>query len=246
MRGRSYVVGTVVPLILIISAISAPQASAEQRAYTCSESALEKTFSDAHCVSAGGSSYGHVLIGAKTEIFGTNAKTASGTTAATPGVLKAAVSGVVVEISCEEVHFAGSLVNTATAFVAEIPAVLGTGCVVKKPAGKGCVVGTEEIIESEPLYATSKGQKANKVEILPQEGETIAKIKIAKCTLVALNNTYSLNGFFVVSASGATLTSTHPEVTAQNTLKLAGVNAGFEGALTASMEAGGGPAITVT
>ncbi len=237
MSDRRYITGAAVLSILAFSAFVAPSAFAEQRAYTCSSSAASKTFSDAHCVNGGGSSFGHTLIEGTPEVTGTNEKTASSTTAAAVSKLKGALSGVETELSCSAVHFIGTLTNTAAALDLHIKTIIFTNCVVTRPAGKGCVVsgGT---IETKELLATTVGQAANKVKLAPASGTELASAKIEKCEIPALNKSYSVLGSLVADASGATLSTTHFGITTQNTLKFGGNKAGLEGALTASTAAG--------
>src|SRR4051794_3631916 len=104
MSGRRYTAGIAVLSFLIFSAIVAPSAFAEQLTYECSSAAPVKTFSDAHCISAGGSSFGHILIGEGVATVGSNEKTTSETTAAAPTRLKSSIAGVETEVTCQKTH----------------------------------------------------------------------------------------------------------------------------------------------
>jgi hypothetical protein len=244
MSVRSYVTGAATLLTIVVSAIAAQPAFAEQTAYECSPSAPTKTFSDAHCLS-GGSSFGHVKIPeGTTEVTATNAKTASGTTAAAVGKLKGSLAGVETEIQCTTDKSIGAKI-TVTLFHITVDIIFGkSGCTVTKPAGKGCVVsgGT---IETNELQATTLGQTAGHVKITPAKGTEFASIKIEKCETPALNNTFPVTGSLVANASGATISTTHAAITAQETLEFGGVEAGLEGAVTMSVAAtGNGIALT--
>lgn len=244
MRGRSYIIGAGALLILMFSAIAAQPAFAEQQAYECSPSAPTKTFSDAHCLNSGGSSFGHIKIEGTTEVTGTNAKTASGTTAAAVGKLRGTIAGVETEIQCTEESLLGGKLTLGFIHVKYDFKHTKKKCTVTKPAGKGCVVN-EATIQSNELSATTLGQAANNVKVTPAEGTTLASVKIESCSISALNNTFSLTGSYIATASGATLSTTHAGVTAQETLFFAGVEAGLEGALTISSAAtGNGIALT--
>jgi hypothetical protein len=242
MSGRKYLTGVATLAVLIFSAIAAPSAFAEQRAYACSSSAASKTFSDTHCLTAGGGSFGHTLIEGETAVTGTNAKTASGTTAAAVVKLKGALSGVETDVTCKTKELTAGLLNIGPFWVFGF-SFKWTGCEVTKPAGKGCEVNAGTI-ESKKLRATSEGQAANKAKFSPESGTEIASVKIEKCSIAALNNTFPLTGSYVADTSGATITTTHAGITEQNTLKLGGVKAGLESAVTLST--GGGSAVTFT
>ena len=164
------------------------------------------------------------------------AKTASETTAASVAKLKGALSGVVTEVQCTTVGGSGELTNSA-ASVSGTGTIEYTGCTVTLPAGKGCKV-TGGAVTTKNLAATTSGQGKNEVKFTPNEGTEFASIPIEGCSNEALNNTFPVTGSLVATATGATLSTTHAGVTAQNTLKFGGVKAGLEGTITISMKEG--------
>jgi len=233
MTGRRSIVFTCLLGVLIISAIAAASASAEQLVYRCVPTAPKLQFSDAHCLNkvSEGAKFGHEVWGTSPGVLGaTNADTASGTTAAAPSKLKGALSGVETEITCTTVGGMGSLSNGAAAFTAS-GTLEYSGCSVTKPAGKGCAVAGGAITTKE-LFATNEGQAENTFKITPQEGTEFASIKIESCSNEALNNTFPVTGSVIPSVSGSTVSTTHTGITAQATLKFGGNKAGLEGALT--------------
>ncbi|MGD9735521.1 MAG: hypothetical protein AB7V58_07940 [Solirubrobacterales bacterium] len=238
MIGRKSVLGVAVLCALVFGAFAAANASAEQRAYSCSEGGAQ--FTDAHCLSAGSGPYGHVLLEGETAITGTNANTAEGTSAAAVSKLLGALSGVVTELQCTGLSGTGQLTNAASS-VSGTGVITYEGCSVTKPANKGCKVAGNKVV-TETLNGTTVGQAANKLKFTPS-GETFAKITIEGCSIGALNNTFPVTGSLVADTSGATTTTTHAGITSQGTLKFGGVKAGLEGALT--IKAGGdGVALT--
>jgi hypothetical protein len=251
MIGRKSVLGILALCALAFSAFAAPNASAEQRAFTCTKAAKTKTFHDAHCLDSKTTpfEYGHELIaeGVETEITATSAKTAAGTTAGEVSKLKGALSGVVTEVQCKTVHGIGHLKNGPSS-------VSGTGiltyseCEVTLPAGKGCKV-TGGKVETKNLAATTAGQAANQLLFKPNAGTEFASIPIEGCSIPALNNTFPVTGELTATTSGATTTTKHETITTQNKLKFGGVKAGLEGAITISMNEAGnkpGEAIVLT
>lgn len=87
-------------------------------------------------------------------------------------------------------------------------------------------------ITTEQLTATTEGQE-DSTKFQPQSGTKFADIKIEACSVEPLNNTFPVTGSAKSAGSaGATLTITHAEMTAQNTLKFGGQKAGIDGTLT--------------
>ncbi len=245
MRNLRSILGLSVLCALAVCAFAAGNASAAQRAFTCSSTAPTKTFSDAHCNTGGGSNFGHVEIanGVATSITMTNAKTAAGTSAAEPWTLEATIAGLEVAIECTGMTGTGSLTNAA-ASVTGTGVLDFTGCIVESPPGHGCTISGGTIISQE-LRGTTVGQAAGKLKVEPAVGTLLANITIDNCDIPPLNNTFSLTGSVVADVSGATATTTTAGVTAQNTLRFGGVNAGLKSATTINMS-GGGEAITLT
>lgn len=247
-RAKS-VLGIAVLFALALSAVGVSSASAKGiTAYTCVKDANGDRFG-AHCLTSGTEKYKHVEIPPTTEketnqttITATNANTKEETKASSSATLKGALSGVETEVTCAEVHGEGVLENKTNAskemYIHAEGKLHYTKCEVKAPAGKGCKVN-EETITTEQITGTSEGQQTHEpatgihtFKIKPAEGTTFAKIKIENCSIGALNNTFPVTGSLNAKTSGATLTATHTDITAQNELKFGGVKAGLEGALT--------------
>ncbi|MGD9734313.1 MAG: hypothetical protein AB7V58_01705 [Solirubrobacterales bacterium] len=247
MIGRKSVIGIATLSALAVCAISAPSAMAYQTAVTCSSGAASKTFTDAHCTTAGGlGTYGHATISAGEiiEIGGSNESTASETFAAAPSRLKGALSGVATEIECTGVTGIGILRNVQPAvlmFVEGAGELHYTGCSVTKPAGKGCEVKEGEV-NTEVLYATTDSQLSGFLKVEPgstAKENKLAFITIEGCSIFALNNTFPVGGHLLASVNGATATTTHSGITSQETLTFGGVKAGLEGAFTTTAVNGG-------
>ncbi|MGD9736671.1 MAG: hypothetical protein AB7V58_13880 [Solirubrobacterales bacterium] len=234
MIRRNYVVALAVMCALAAGALAAANASAEQRAYTCSTGAVAEEFTDEHCLNKTGSGeYGHTLISEEEAEFTlSNAKTAESTTAAAVSKLASTVSGVVTEVQCTSLSGEGQLTN-AESSVTGTGVIEYTGCTVTKPSGKGCVVKGGEITTNE-VKGTTAGQAEAKIKFTPNSGETFASITIEGCSIGSLNNTFPLAGSLIADVNGATITSTHAGITSQNTLKFGGTKAGIEGAMTIS------------
>ncbi|HET7445221.1 MAG TPA: hypothetical protein VFJ57_11230, partial [Solirubrobacterales bacterium] len=237
-RARS-VLGIAVLFALALSAFAASGASAKgTTAYTCVTGA--GTFLGDHCLTAGqGGSGGeskHVAIEPNTTTTGTatNANTTSNTTAHRVSILKGVISGLASEIECTEVHGEGTFENRTegeTMYAHAEGKLHYTGCKVLAPAGKGCVVANEGTITTEQLTGRTEAE-GHLIKITPKEGAKFATITLEKCTPASLNQAYPVEGSLKVVATGATLSSTHAEITTQGTLKFGGQKAGLEGALT--------------
>src|SRR6201999_3646464 len=165
MIGRKSVIGIAVLCALAFSAFAAANASAAQKAVTCSSTAVPKTFGDAHCT-GGGSTFGHTTIADNTvtTITGTNAKTASNTTLSRLSKLRGQLAGVITEVQCSNVKAHGTLTNktTPTAHVEGEGIITYTGCTVTAPKEKGCVVKNRTVI-TKNLFATTEGRASGKL-----------------------------------------------------------------------------------
>lgn len=226
------------------SALVAQSAVAEQKAFTCA-SVGPGQFSDAHCLNAEpGGPYSHTEILNSVLFSATNANTAEATTSSAVSKLRGAISGVVTEVQCTIVEGLGKATNAA-ASVSGTGTLEYSGCTVTQPAGKGCVVSGGRV-NTKKLAATTVGQAANTVRFTPFEGTEFASIKIESCSVEPLNNTFSVTGSLVATATGATLSTIHTGVTAQNTLKFGGVKAGLEGAITTTGLVVAPAAVTLT
>jgi hypothetical protein len=214
----------------MLSAVVTSSAAAEQTAFGCGEGG-SGAFSDAHCTNGSlGGPYSHFEIAAPLPVDATNLRTASGTTAAAVSTLKGPIGGAEFEIKCTEVEGLGEMTNAASS-------VTATGkleyreCSVAKPVGSSCVV-TGEAVTTKELTATTNGQAANTVKVTPSAGTELATIQLENCSMSGFNKSFPINGSLVVTASGATLTSTHLAITMQGTLKIAGNKFGLEGSVT--------------
>lgn len=245
MMGRKSLTSIVLLFAFVLSALAVSNASAFQRAYTCTPLASVKDYNDQHCVTnvgAGNGSRGHTLIStANTEIAVTNAKTAAGTTAATEWKLRGTLAGFEVEIRCTGLLGEGILTNAA-ASVSGTGTARFTGCTVAAPPGCSVPGGK---ITTEELSGTTAGQAAKTVKFAPKAGIKLATVPIGGTGCAIPENNYPVTGSLIASESGATLTVTHAAITTQGTVVMGGVISGVEGAATFSM-AGGGEPITLT
>lgn len=253
MIGRRSAIGIAVLCALAVSAFAAASASAVgTTAYTCAKAPTGEQFSDAHCLTphtGGTTGYKHVEITTPTEVSGTNARTATNTTASSPAILHGNISGVETAVECTKVEGMGKLANKEEG---EMFAHIGegvleyTGCTVTKPVGKGCVVTGGAITTGKVTGRTLTA--ASKQAEIKAEGATFASIPISGCSVAALNNTFSVTGSLKVSINGATISSTSAGVTAEGLLIFGGQKAGLQGALTIGMTTpvADGEAITVT
>jgi hypothetical protein len=232
MLGRNSVIMISVVCALAFTALTAANASAEQRAYVC-ETGGAHQFEDAHCIVPNTTTgfYHHQLLPiTATSITATNSRTASGTTAATVEKLKGSLGGVVTEIQCTSLSGTGSLTNAASS-VTGTGTLVYSGCTVTKPENKGCVVTGGSVLTT-TVKGTTVGQTAGHLKFTPNSGTEFATVPISGCENTALNNNFPVVGSLVANVSGATTTSTHTAVTAQGLLEFGGVEAGLEGALT--------------
>jgi len=247
MSRRKSVIGIAVLFALVVSAFAASSASAEDRAYTCEPVASgshQFASGDAHCVtpSAGtGAGFNHKLITETIDITGSNANTASGTTAAEASILKGTLSGLETELKCTTVKNGevetNSLTNGTTS-VSGQGVIVYSGCVVEKPAGRGCKV-TNGTVTTKLLSATTVGQTGTNLKFTPKTGTEFAGVSLEGC----LNNkpptaVYPVSGSLVASTSGATTTTTEAGITSQGTLTFGGNAAGLGGAITISKKSG--------
>jgi hypothetical protein len=95
-------------------------------------------------------------------------------------------------------------------------------------------------ISTNTLTGSTAGQaNSNELFIEPAPGEpNWAVIRIENCNNnVPATGSYELDGSLIADTSGATVTTTHPGVTAEGTLTFAGNPAGLEGALTFTWKA---------
>jgi hypothetical protein len=237
-------------LTILALYVSVARCAAAETAYECSSSATSKTFSDAHCKTAGGAAFGHIAIPVNVSKAVTLSNITTGTERSF-AKLKSVQSGITLEIQATEVEGTGTLENREPFFimVAEGKATLKLKNVtVTAPSGKGCMVSGGTITTSK-LKITSGGineWEASAAPIVVGEKETIppiAKFTVEGCSLAVLNHAYEATGRFTGIAEGATTRFTHASVTTEATFSLSGSPAGLEGSLT--MKSGGnGVALT--
>ena len=239
MKGRRSLIGLCLLCALAASAIAAQGAAAVTgtTAFTCKKTGKGGAgFSDAHCTSAKGSgaSFEHVGIeqGLTTELSGTNANTASGTSAAAQIKLGNTQAGVKYEIVATTLTGIGSVTNAKTEsgehYVHGTAVVTFEGLTVTQPSEKGCKVKEEKIVSKE-LKATTQEQ-GDFIKFEPASGTTLASYTLENC--VGLNTEQVVTGSIKCPLSGTTITCTHSDVTAQGTLKEGGFKSGVEGAMT--------------
>ena len=250
--GRRTSIGLCLLCALAVSAFAAQSASAitGTTAFTCKKKATEggAGFSAAHCrggdAVASGAKYEHATIeqGLTTELSGTNANTASGTTAASEIKLRNTQAGVDYEIVGSKVSGVGSVTNAKTEagehYVHGTAVVTFEGLTVTKPSGKGCKV-KEAKIESKLLKATTQGQ-GDFLKFEPAEGTTMAVYTLEGCVPESLNGEQNVTGSIKCPVDGSTITCSHSETTSFGTLKERGFNSGVDGSMTLSAKAKGG------
>ena len=245
MTGRKSLIGVAVLPVLLFGAFAAANASAEQRAYTCTKAAPDLEFSDAHCSNFPGADFGHVFLkeGVDTTTTASNEKTASGTTASTIFKLKGTLAGAPTEVQCTGVHGHGTLANKAE-WVNGFITFEYTGCTVTAPAGKGCKVVGGAFLSNE-LWYTTLFQEANDLRVEPAVGTQLATIPISGCANnKPPTNNYPVTGKFAADISTATITTTNTGIMAQDEVKWGGVKAGIDSAVTLSMAEGTTPKLT--
>ncbi|HET7445573.1 MAG TPA: hypothetical protein VFJ57_13045 [Solirubrobacterales bacterium] len=237
--------GIAVLFVLALGAFGVGIASAQgTTGYTCVTDG-NGTLKGDHCLTTGsGSPAKHVEIkqDETTTTLATNSNTASETTAAQSATIKAALAGVTTEITCKEVSGEGSFENKSSGgemYLHSEGKLHFAGCSVKLPAEKGCKVKGETLL-TETITTTSLGQ-GDSVKVVPKnESGKFAEVTIEGCSIAALNNTCPITGSFKAVGPGATLTTTHTQVTTENTLKFGGQKAGLEVSMTVNAHSNAG------
>ncbi|HET7444297.1 MAG TPA: hypothetical protein VFJ57_06535 [Solirubrobacterales bacterium] len=233
---RKSAISIAVLFVFGLSAFAATSASASgATTYTCVKDSGGTLFGS-HCLKdSSGDKYTHVAFSEATTATATNANTASNTVAAAPFILKYGTFPFnVVEVRCSEVHGEGTAENKTVE--GEMRGHLKTslhytGCAVKAPSEKGCKIPGEAINTNQLAVRSVGGGETVKIE--PEEGlEKIAEFTIEGCSIAAFNTTYPVTGSFEAKTNGATVTTTHNEVTAQGILMVKNMKAGIESALT--------------
>jgi len=249
---------------MAFSAVVAQGASAAgQTAFTCASGGGAKDFSKAHCapadaVTPGTGSFGHVAITEETHARLSNEKTNSTTTGPTNGTLRETIAGVELELeSTGVVEGRGILRNEEVGGVMQAyaesneSALTFNGVIVKKPAGKGCIVreknaGAEGVVKTRPVkghttVVTDKengegaAEERHSVIIEPTTGTVFASFWI-ECSdpsvPIALQENWEITGKVTCPTNGATINCNHNTITEANTLKGKGTKAGLQGKAT--------------
>ncbi|HUB99003.1 MAG TPA: hypothetical protein VMS11_04175 [Solirubrobacterales bacterium] len=268
MIGRRAVVGVCMLCALLVSAFAAQSASAVTKgttAFTCAKVAqpgvkTTKGFSDEHCTKPTENNekelekvkFEHVEIAqdVTTHAKLTNEKTANETTEAEPGLLKATVATIPIELKATGVASTsgGWLENKKVEVEKEKfehysfgeGQINFTGVTVVTP--KNCKVVSalgEGVVETTQLVATTKGQ-GDFLKFEPKAGPAtaFAEFEIVKgpgAEECAAAQKVKIVGSVKGVPNGATTTFTHEEVTTQGTLRFgsaAGPKAGLTGKAT--------------
>lgn len=259
MIGRRVAVALSLVCSLLICAITAQSAlgaaATNTTAVTCTEGAVVKDFSDAHCdnkVQSGGK-FGHTGIanGVKTEVSVTNTKTKNNTTEATPAIFKFTSFGVKHEVTCTVVSGTGTLENTEPS--ANKHQVKGTitaeldKCTVNKPAGFGCEV-------KQPIKVTSnvegvEGLGALKNEMGLEFKPAPIEIVIANClfsAVVEITGTAIGTGTPPPTAKHSGATNVFTNAMTKETLVYGGNPAEISSSTTVTTKTGGSPVALTT
>ena len=247
MNGRKAIVGLCMACALLVSAVGAQSAAAAQTgttAFTCSESATTKSWSNAHCNgSVATKTWGHVKIepNVQTELVG-----GPGTSKPVQR-LKATINGIATELTTESLTASGTMENKASGeemWSEGSYTVTMTAVTVTKPAGASCVVSTDNggkageagVLHSAELTATTKGQ-GDSVKLTPKSGSLFATYIMSGCkgtaALEGLNGTYTVNGSILGQPNGGETVFTHATTTEPETLLINGsIKAGADGSST--------------
>jgi len=212
-----------------IAVSSASAATSGTTAFECTKSTTTKTFSDEHCNNSttGTKEWGHKAIaaGSAISVTGSNAKTKNETKEAESAVLLGTIAGIPIELTCSTVASTGTFQNNVAGEVHSITGsnivITYTGCVVKKPAEKGCVV-TGGTIKTNTLTVASKEMT---LVFSPPASGIFTEISISGCSVAALNGTFPVKGTAAAVPNGATLSTTDAGTT--STLTFAGQKAGL-------------------
>jgi hypothetical protein len=242
-QGVSLLCALALGAVIASSAIAAPTG---YTAFTCAKVGVGGKFKAPHCKSsdAGPGEWSHKKITEKIEITTTNVSTAAETTAAAPVKLTAGIGSEIV-FQCAKVQGEGTLENKIEGeeMYVEIRGQLHyTECLVIKPVGVGCKVKEGTFITNE-LTGTTKGQGMD-LNIAPTTGTAFVSVTVEGCKILEPLSPVPFVGSFKVrelEASGATFTTTHADVTSQNTFKAFGQKAALESSLTIKSKAASTP-----
>jgi len=233
--------GAFVVAALAISAFAAPGAAAQTSAtaYTCSSTAPTKEFSDSHCTTKPGSSFGHVEIPVGT-------RTKKGLDATTPVVLKWTTGGVAVSITATSVEVEEAAVGVP-AFIENLAGppmeAFGEGRIkfLGVTANHFCLVNGAASATLTTNRLKTRTLSPTELKIEPAGGAPFISFTFSSCAIAALNRTWTVEGSGAVGTiNGATVTFTHSAVTSQATTKMSPGNilAGLEGTLVITGENG--------
>jgi hypothetical protein len=240
-RNRTFVAIALLSIAAVSGTAAASASATGTTAYTCTAGS-GAGFSDAHCVKAVGSgaTFVHVPITQATDVEITNAGTANGTTESTPATFKAQIMGVELSVACTTVGGKGKMENGtsgAEMIFSGTAVLVFSGCTVEQLPD--CTVSGGSVTTNSLTFTTA-GQGMG-AKVAPTTGTVLANVTIDGCNL---NVTLPLTGSLVLTPNGATLNTTHNEITLQNTLKFAGQKAGLSLSLTSIGPSGAGLAFT--
>jgi hypothetical protein len=249
MNGRRAVFALCMACALLVSAFVASGAQGVANAVTCkpvTKNPNTKGFSDTRCKSPSENKSNpaednvkaeHIDITQATSIGGEPGESFSG-----QQTLRATINGINTELRTTSVTGSGEL-EKFDETIEGTGTITYTGVEVVAPAGKGCKVytdnggskGEEGVVHTEKLKGSTSSP--SELKFTPASGETFAAFIIDGCTgteaLEGLNKTYSVTGSLIGKVTGAETSSTHSEITTQNTLKLNGsIKSGLNGSLT--------------
>jgi hypothetical protein len=239
---------------LVFSAFAAQSANAETKGttvFTCKNTGPGGGFTKAHCApaDAGAGEFSHLAVAENTtaEITGTSVDTEGKPVVSK---LKSVQSGVTEEMQSPLAHLLpevevepGKIEKswvtnkkdpvTGEHYIEGVGWVDYTEVAVTQPAGKGCRVKNDTIITNKMRF-TTKGLKTEKdeVHIEPASGTVFTEFVIEGCSVGALNHAYRLEGSLNVELIGATLKTTHANITAQGKLTMSGQKTGLEAEVT--------------
>jgi hypothetical protein len=260
MIGRRAVIGLSLLCALAFSAISATGAMAETKtttAFECVPAEGGAGFSKEHCAAADAVSTGakfkhkEIAVGAFKSVEGTNAKTASETTASTQAVLKATIGGLKAIFTAGTVTATGEMENFENP-VSKAMDIKGRDIVITFTkvvlAGalstvEGCEVLNGQII-TEKLVATSQVNTMEGEFSAEAPGSTLlAKIFLKNCKTPELNTKpQEVTGTAHAIGDGATLETTEASTAG---LKVAGQPATLTSRVTMRL-LGGNPVSPTT
>ena len=225
--------------VTALSGIAAGTSSATSTtAFTCAGTSGGGGFSDSHCVNkvTDGASFFHSGFTGSTALTVTNA--------GTPATFKANIFGVETSFVCTTVTGTGTIENFPGSLTVEMSAkgtgeLTFSGCSFEQIPG--CTISGGSFT-TKPLSFGTAGTMT--MTVFPTTGTVLAEVAVDGCGSPSLNRTWLIEGTVTFAPHGTTLTSTHAEVTGQNSLTLDGHKAGLTSSFVISGPSGAGFAFT--